>query len=491
MPETMFAGYPAPFVYATPGKTKVQQLIWGDFVKMLGGRDGDWAEVRARGETGWMRLSDLQTERLLEIGFVDIGQGDGSFLVTPNDEFLLVDAGQFDNMKRFLSWRFNLRRNPEREIAIKHAVISHPDQDHYLGFRSLFSSPQFKFDTIFHNGIVERAGLEGRLGKRGDVDGVNCLMDNIWAADEMAARLETDGFVGSLQYPRMLAAALQSGRVGKIEGINVATRFLPDFEDDKELSIEVLAPVPDGEDNTALRWFGDDGKTKNGHSVVLRLRYRDVRILLGGDLNIPAELHLLQHHVGRKVPPAADVEAVNMFVDDARAIFEVDISKACHHGSADFTSVFLRALNPLATVVSSGDDEPHAHPRPDALGSFGKYGRGDRPLIFSTELARSSTENMKDPEAFKAEVQALIARRALVEDEGKRATLDTKIAKKLDELERSVAVYGMINLRTDGKRVLIAQKLERPRSSTHEEWDVHRLEPDDGRQLRYVAKHVD
>jgi hypothetical protein len=33
--------------------------------------------------------------------------------------------------------------------------------------------------------------------------------------------------------------------------------------------------------------FGDDGKTKNGHSVVLRLKYREIRILMGGDLNIP------------------------------------------------------------------------------------------------------------------------------------------------------------------------------------------------------------
>lgn len=485
----MFAGYPAPFVHATPGGPRIQQLIWGDFVRLLDGREGDWVEVRARRESGWMRMDDLQEERLLEIGFVDIGQGDGTFVVTPSDEFLLVDAGQFDNMKRFLSWRFNLRRNPQRVIGFKHAVISHPDQDHYLGFKSLFNSPQFQFGTVFHNGIVERAGDEGRLGSRGDVDGVNCLTDNIWGADEMVARLGTDGFVGTLQYPGMLAAALQSGRVGQIVGIHAANRFLPGFEGDKELSIEVLGPVAEDEGGTALRWFGNEGKTKNGHSVVLKLRYRDVRILLGGDLNIPAELHLLEHHAARAVPRADDAGSMEVFIEAARAAFEVDIAKACHHGSADFTSVFLRALNPLATVVSSGDDEPHAHPRPDALGSFGKHGRGERPLIFSTELARSSADGLKRPEAFKEEVQALIARRAAVEDEDRRATLDAKIAEKLDELERSVAVYGMINLRTDGKCVLMAQKLERPRGLTKEEWDTHRLEPGADRKLHYVAKH--
>ena len=34
----------------------------------------------------------------------------------------------------------------------------------------------------------------------------------------------------------------------------------------------------------------------------------------------------------------------------------------------------------------------------------------------------------------------------------------------------------MINLRTDGERVLLAQKLERP-GSRGKEWDIHLLEP--------------
>ncbi len=59
--------------------------------------------------------------------------------------------------------------------------------------------------------------------------------------------------------------------------------------------------------------------------------------------------------------------------------------------------------------------------------------------------------------------------------------LDTELAK----LERSVAVYGLINLRTDGTKLILAQKLERPRPNK-DEWDVHRLEPDSDGVLRYV-----
>lgn len=49
-----------------------------------------------------------------------------------------------------------------------------------------------------------------------------------------------------------------------------------------------------------------------------------------------------------------------------------------------------------------------------------------------------------------------------------------------------MAVYGAINLRTDGKRVVIAQKLERPRPNG-EKWDAHRLEADASGEFRYLG----
>jgi hypothetical protein len=104
-----FAGYPAPFIFDAPGGTKTQQLIWGDFVTLFNEDDGAWTKVRSRRTTGWMKTAELQPDRLLEVNFVDIGQGDGAFIVTPDDRFLLLDAGESDNMLRFLSWRFNLR----------------------------------------------------------------------------------------------------------------------------------------------------------------------------------------------------------------------------------------------------------------------------------------------------------------------------------------------------------------------------------------------
>jgi beta-lactamase superfamily II metal-dependent hydrolase len=482
-----FAGFPTAFVFDAPEGKKIQHLLWGDFLRLRDGEQGDWVEVRARGCDGWMRKADLQEERLLEINFVDIGQGDGCFIVTPQDRFLVIDAGESDNMYRFLRWRFNLRKKPDEVIDCDAAIITHPDADHYKGFQQLFDSPQFRFDTVYHNGLVERVG-DDVLGAKDKHDGTTYLTGLVPDRAALDEIIGDPALVGRKLYPRLLRTAATSGRVGgEIRMLAAPDRFLPGYEDLDGLSIAVLGPLPEEIDGKpALRWFGDAGKTKNGHSVVLKLRYHDVTVLLGGDLNIPAENHLLAHYTGLD-PENGDPEAV---VARARETFQVDVAKACHHGSADFTSVYLRAVNPIATVISSGDGEPHCHPRPDALGTFGKHGRGDRPLIFSTELARSSRETIKEPNRVRAEIRDLMEKRDLEEDDQKRADLQKKIHEKLEVLERSVAVYGMINLRTDGHKVLMAQKLEEPRSGTGEKWDVHRLEPDQGSgELRYVSKH--
>ena len=154
-------------------------------------------------------------------------------------------------------------------------------------------------------------------------------------------------------------------------------------------------------------------------------------------------------------------------------IFEADVAKACHHGSQHIIDSFIRSVNAVATVISSGDQESHSHPRPDALGAYGKLGRGKRPLIFSTELARSTRE-------FSSRHQSYLALRGITlqieaeTDKRKKARLIKSLE---DQRDRNVAVYGMITMRALGEKVIIAQKLEVPRKPS-QKWDIYQLEFD-------------
>lgn len=480
--EHVFAGYPTAFLLDAPNAKgqKVQHLLWGDYCTVLGEKDG-WLNVRGRGKNGWLRKEDTRKERLLEVNFVDIGQGDGSFIVTPDDRFLVVDAGQGDNMYRFLRWRFNLKKHKNQVIPIDAAVMSHPDSDHYAGFKFLVKSKNFRFKRVFHNGIVERAGKDGlgvRIPKqqRTHVPVVSDL-------ESLRKVLADAEDVGTKSYPALLGAYLDCA--DDIRMLSSLDGFMPGYEEDKDLSLQVLAPVPEQiEAVPGLRWFTDNGKTKNGHSVVLKLRYKKLTMLLGGDLNIPAEEYLLGHYTG--------IDAANGNADEvvarARPHFQVEIAKACHHGSADFSLAYLRAVNPLVTIVSSGDEEPHCHPRPDALGAFGRYSRGERPLIFSTELARSSKELIKDPTVLRMKLKKLSDACAAAGTPEERKAAEAKYDKALAEIERSVATYGMITVRSDGDRVVIAQKLETARPNG-DKWDFHRFERTENGELEYQSKH--
>src|SRR6185503_7268282 len=139
---------------------------------------------------------------------------------------------------------------------------------------------------------------------------------------------------------------------------------------DPNITIEVLGPRTE---LTALvnrkmyRWFGDHAHTINGHSVVLKLSYKNISLLLAGDLNEIGEEHLLEDQsLAKKM--------------------DANVLKAPHHGSHEFSRRWLDAVNPQISTISSGDDTDHGHPRAVFIGAMGNASRQPA-YIFSTEIA--------------------------------------------------------------------------------------------------------
>jgi beta-lactamase superfamily II metal-dependent hydrolase len=465
-----FANYPAPFVLDKPNGKRKQQVIWGDHITVKAETPEDgWIPVHARNADGYLRAGDIQPKRLLELNFIDVGQGDSCFIVTPDDEYFLIDAGENDNLWWFLRWRFNLRNDPDRVLHIKHLVITHFDRDHYGGLEALLTSPQVRIGNLWHNGLIERANAP-RLGPSTD----GYLTDLIATRSALEGLLGDEAEVRHSTYLKLIKAALADGHIENTAMASTDLGYLPGYGSGERPSLQVLSPaVRRLGDKLCLPEFSSVAQTKNGHSVVLRLRYGSVSVLLGGDLNAAAEKHLIAHHTnGAQDPTAA-----------ARAAFGVDIAKVCHHGSADFRDDFLEYEHPAAWVVSSGDDEPYAHPRPDTLGALGRHGRGERPLIFSTELARSPRETAHRPESIRAAHAGEIERGAAEIQSSGRSGLEESGA--LADYQRSIAVYGMVTVRTDGTKALISTKLERP-GPGGQQWDYYRLEPNPDGVLQRV-----
>jgi hypothetical protein len=237
------------------------------------------------------------------------------------------------------------------------------------------------------------------------------------------------------------------GRVPRaVRRLSHADGFLPGYGPGASSGavISVLGPVAEQvqEDKAGLRVLSSESVTRNGHSVVLRVDYGRARLLLTGDLNTESQRLLLSYQ--------------------DRLEFASDVAKGCHHGSDDIDLRFVRAMNARATVISSGDHESYAHPRPRVLGASARYGREAKgikgatlpPLLYSTELARSVALGFAA--SVEVEGESTGAAAVQVKLEGRREPLrpleSTPIVSDL--------VYGLVNVRTDGQTLLIGTRRE-------------------------------
>jgi len=465
---------------------KARQVLWGDWLSIDEHHDFSslniapghlavkWAPKSANAQTLYIKEEETADKRPLEMIFLDVAQGDGAVLITPevgvNERIMVIDAGEGDHMQRFLNGRFKAYRGFQFDAAI----ITHPDMDHYLGFESLFKDTNVGFNTIFQNGLVERP-VRGKFEKVGGltkdpINNTSYITNLATSRADIELHFSNKNNLGDFVFPWVMHHALNNPNIHNFKMLSTdanhsthenGRKYMPGFapSDNRGYSIEVLGPVvePDANGNPRLRRISNYGKTKNGHSILLRLHYGDYKIFFGGDLNKPAEKFLLKHYTGLKRFPRKESEASKKMMKDAKHWFEAEIMKVCHHGASDVTDEFMETVNPACFVISSGDQEGHVHPRPDLLGRLGKCGRGESPVLLSTELQRSTRE--KEDKKLVDKLQKNIVKFGIKSTEKLKTTIEEQVA----ELSKSnVAVYGAIYVKTDGKRLITAFKIEEP-----------------------------
>ena len=162
--------------------------------------------------------------------------------------------------------------------------------------------------------------------------------------------------------------------------------------------------------------------------MVSRLTFKDVSLMLSGDLNIEGSEHLLS------IPQIASRLSSHIF-------------KTPHHGSHEYSTKFFSEVRPQISVVSSGDVRDHGHPRAIFLAAIGRASRGTEPLLFSTEIAATFIESDED-ELDSDELDTL-------EDLDFSVSEHNITARKLFKQR----LPGIINVRTDGHVLYTARRV--------------------------------
>ncbi len=223
----------------------------------------------------------------LRVWFLDVGQGDSALVEFPNGRTLLIDAGR--------AWPNVARYVIQPHLMARSAVplgmlvATHADNDHTGGMPELLRSHAVR--------EIGFAGVGKDLGETWSVavnKGVKPL--------PLHAGMVLDGGSGA--------------------------------------RVEVVWPPADAPD-----------LNDNERSVVLRIVYGEVRILLTGDAGILAEAGM------------------------AKEVCQADVLKVGHHGSKSSTSEeFLRKVRPSVAVVSCGKNNSYGHPNKESLERLMKAG---------------------------------------------------------------------------------------------------------------------
>lgn len=397
-------------------------------------------------------IKPLAGKDVLMVSFVDVQQGDGCVIETPSNKVILIDGGENQLFARYLAARYP-GSTPDDPRVIDCIVVSHGDADHFEGLPQILESEENKTARkrvfikplrVYHNGIVKHPskGADGKstpdlklLGittKKGDEQYITGLEEDLLKVDDKKLNMPFKAWKRTLKTYKQRNANLV------IERLDNTREGKFDFLQADNITMQVLGPIiTNVNGKPGLKFLREPSKsvelddaheaklgsysashTINGHSVILKMTYGNVNFLFSGDLNEEAEDILVNQ------------------LEGGQSVLRSEVLKVPHHGSADFSNVFFEAVNPLVSVVSSGDEseaKEYIHPRATLMGVAGKYSRFDRPLVFVTEMVAF----------FKMEGFAKVLKKNTA----------FKDLKEIFAFSRTA--FGIVNLRTDGKKLFV------------------------------------
>lgn len=243
----------------------------------------------------------------LTLHFLDVGQGDSALIVFPRGKTMLIDGGG--------ELRFDNRDRGER------GVTAIGDVEPVL-MENAFSIGERVVSRFIWS--LGRTRVDYLLATHADADHIGGLCDvvrNIEVGQAIVGHVpatdpEHDRFVEALRRGKVPLSSVSAGERFEVDGV----------------VIEVLWPPAE---------TGSLVTSGNDDSVVLRLVYGSVSILLAGDIEQNAEKALVA----------------------SGALLRSDLLKVPHHGSrTSSTERFINAVNPRYAVISVGERSRFGHP---------------------------------------------------------------------------------------------------------------------------------
>lgn len=253
---------------------------------------------------------------LLDIHFIDVGQGDCIYIEFPDGKNMLIDAGDRDTS---VAEAVIAYLDGQDVTAIDYLMLTHTDSDHVGSLDNVIYTYEVK--TIYMPDLI--ASYDSETTADEGMDGTISTYTYKQFVDAAEAETYTEG-----------SSTLDTQIIYNVGTLSITgngysmTMYCPDAEYYDDISNNSSAA------------------DKNNMSPVCVLTYAGRVIVFTGD---------------------ADEEAEQRYVDMSPTV-NADVLKVAHHGGADSSNAFfLTDVDPEYAIISCGEGNSYDHPRQAAL----------------------------------------------------------------------------------------------------------------------------
>lgn len=289
--------------------------------------------------------SELIQDSKLSVHYIDVGQGDSTFISLPDGKTMMIDAGTANSGEHIVNYLNNLGIK-----TIDYFILTHSDSDHVGGASKVFEN--FEIKTIYRPFQIS-------VNKDSETPSANEDL-GIYAT---AIYPDACNLVDTTVYRNFITAIYSETYVenGITKNAEVWVTYdgivINSTMEGEEFTFEFFAPLvrsgaaeitTESTKGYPTQFYGkSSSESKNNSSPVMLLEYNEKSFMFTGDAAFAVEEDFL-----------ASLET------SEKARFDnVSVFQAGHHGSNTSNSQeLLELITPTYVVVSCGKDNSYGHP---------------------------------------------------------------------------------------------------------------------------------